>query len=135
MSPYRRGGDLRPSASRPPRQRRGNRIFYTVAEGEGTEYDYLSHLNRTYGADCGFLIRWPSQRRGFSPAQVINEARSAIGEPGVEVWGLFDHDGRTDIAAPSFKRWHHHALWPYDYAHHRVLSRTRPYMLCVQSCA
>lgn len=97
MSPYRRGGDLRPSAPRPPGQRRGNRIFYTVAEGEGTEYDYLSHLNTTYGADCGFLIRWPSQRRGLSPAQVINEARSAIGEPGIEVWGLFDHDGRTDI--------------------------------------
>jgi hypothetical protein len=33
----------------------------------------------------------------LSPAQVIDEARSAIVEPSVEVWGLFDHDGRRDI--------------------------------------
>jgi hypothetical protein len=39
----------------------------------------------------------PSQRRGLSPSQVVDEARLATGEPGVEVWGLFDHDGRQDI--------------------------------------
>jgi hypothetical protein len=83
--------------ARPPDRRRGNRIFYVVAEGEGTEYDYLGHLNQFYGSDLKFLIRWPRQRRGLSPSHVVTEAARTVGEPGVEVWGLFDHDGRPDI--------------------------------------
>jgi hypothetical protein len=88
---------VRRTTSRPLDQRRGNRIFYVVAEGEGTEYDYLGHLNRFYGPDLKFLIRWPNQRRGLSPSQVVAEAQHVIDEPGIEVWGLFDHDGRPDI--------------------------------------
>jgi hypothetical protein len=102
VSPYRRGGEvLRRGSSRPPSQRRGNRIFYVVAEGEGTEYDYLDHLNRDYGPDLGFLIRTPpvsTQRNGLAPSRVVTEAARLVGEPGInEVWGLFDHDGRPDI--------------------------------------
>lgn len=85
------------ATSRPRDRRRGNRIFYAVAEGEGTEYDYLGHLNQSYGSDLRFLIRWPNQRRGLSPSQVVEEAASVAGEPGIEVWGMFDHDGRSDI--------------------------------------
>jgi hypothetical protein len=65
VSPYRRGGELRPTAPRVPGRRRGNRIYYVVAEGEGTEYDYLGHLNASYGSDLGFIIRWRNQRRGL----------------------------------------------------------------------
>ena len=85
------------ATSRPQDRRRGNRIFYTAAEGEGTEYDYLGHLNQFYGPDLRFLIRWPNQRRGLSPSQVVDDAARVVGESGVEVWGLFDHDGRPDI--------------------------------------
>lgn len=85
------------ATSRPQDRRRGNRIFYAVAEGEGTEYDYLGHLNQFYGSDLRFLIRWPNQRRGLSPSQVVEEAARVVEEPGIEVWGLFDHDGRPDI--------------------------------------
>ena len=100
MSGYRRGGELRRSAARPPEQRHGNRLFYVVAEGEGTEYDYLGHLNRMYGADHRFLVRWPAQRRGLSASRVVDEAIRAHGDPeagSVQVWALFDHDGRRDI--------------------------------------
>jgi RloB-like protein len=98
LSPYRRGSEiLGRGTSRPPEQRRGNRIIYAVAEGEGTEYDYLGHLNRVYGSDLKFLIRMPTQRRGLSPSQVVSEASRAVREPGVEGWALFDHDGRSDI--------------------------------------
>jgi hypothetical protein len=68
-----------------------------VAEGEGTEYDYLRRLNTLYGGDLKFFIQTPNQHRGLSASQVIDEATRTAGEPGVEVWGLFDHDGRSDI--------------------------------------
>jgi hypothetical protein len=68
-----------------------------VAEGQGTEYDYLSRLNTFYGADLKFFIQMASQQRGLSASQVVDEARLAAGEPGIEVWALFDHDGRPDI--------------------------------------
>lgn len=98
MSRCRRGGELRRADSRPPDRRRGNRLFYVVAEGEGTEYDYLGHLNRLYGADLRFLIRWPSQPHGLSPSHAVDEACRVVGEqPGLDVWALFDHDGRPDI--------------------------------------
>lgn len=97
MSRYSRGGELRRATPRHPDRRRGNRVFYAVAEGEGTEYDYLGHLNQLYGPDLRFLIRSPNQRRGLSPSHVIDEAYRVVGEPGIEVWGLFDHDGRPDI--------------------------------------
>ena len=82
--------------SRPQNQRRGNRIFYAVAEGEGTEYDYLGYLNQFYGSDLKFLIRSHGQRRGLSASRVVEEADRAVAEPGIEVWALFDHDGRPD---------------------------------------
>ena len=71
-----------------------------VAEGEGTEYDYLRHLNRTYGPNHRFLIRSHSQRRGLPAFRVVDEACRAAREPdadGVEVWALFDHDRQRDI--------------------------------------
>jgi hypothetical protein len=68
-----------------------------VAEGEGTEYDYLGRLNIFYGEDLRFLIRMASQRRGLSASQVVDEASQVAGEPGIKVWALFDHDGRPDI--------------------------------------
>jgi hypothetical protein len=82
---------------RPQDRRRGNRIFYAVAEGEGTEYDYLGHLNQFYGSDLRFIIRSPNQRRGLAPSHVVDETGRVAGEPGIEVWALFDHDGRPDI--------------------------------------
>jgi RloB-like protein len=94
LTQYRRGTDLRRTTAR----RRGNRVFYVVAEGEGTEYDYLRHLTAAYGADLGFIIHTPSQRRGLSASQVIDHAAPVAGDPDIdEVWGLFDHDGRKDI--------------------------------------
>lgn len=81
-------------------QRQGNRVYYVVAEGEGTEYDYLRHFNRIYGPDYRFLIRMPNQRHGLSASRVVDEACSAADEPdtdGVEFWALFDHDCRPDI--------------------------------------
>lgn len=90
--PFRRG------TPRGAARRTGNRIFYVVAEGEGTEYDYLQHLNRLYGSDLRFLIRSPAQRHVLTPAQVVDQARVGLAEPGVsEVWGIFDHDRRPDV--------------------------------------
>lgn len=97
MNRPRRGAPLGQRTGTSYIRRRGNRVFYVVAEGEGTEYDYLRHLNTSYGADLRFLIQMPSQHRGLSPSQVIDDASEVAGEPGVEVWGLFDHDGRQDI--------------------------------------
>lgn len=85
------------ATSRPQDRRRGNRIFYAVAEGQGTEYDYLGYLNQFYGSDLRFIIRSPSQRRGLSPSRVVDETDRVVGETGIEVWALFDHDGRPDI--------------------------------------
>ncbi|MDQ2708950.1 MAG: RloB family protein [Actinomycetota bacterium] len=99
MRPRRRGGGLGRAGSRPPRQRRGNRVFYLVAEGEGTEYDYVRRLNGAYGADLKFLIRMPppaTRRNGLLPSRVV-QACSGADPDFHEVWGLFDHDGRSNI--------------------------------------
>lgn len=101
MSPRRRGGGLGRAASRTPAQRVGNTTFYVVAEGEGTEYDYLSRLNTTYGSTHRFLIRMPPpsvRRNGLTPSAVVEHATS-VSKPGDvdQVWALFDHDGRTNI--------------------------------------
>jgi len=104
LTRYRRGGQLLRSSPRPQGQRQGNRVFYVVAEGEATEYDYLRHLNRTYGLDQRFLIQTHNQRRGLAASQVVDRACEAIerlGPDGVEVWALFDHDGQRDIDQAS----------------------------------
>jgi hypothetical protein len=75
-------------------------VFYVVAEGEGTEYDYLNHIDRVYGPECGFVIQTPPssvKRNGLEPSQVITEADAITRDDIYEVWGLFDHDGRSDI--------------------------------------
>lgn len=100
MSGYRRGGDLRRGAARPANLRRGNRIFYAVAEGQGTEYDYLSYLNLRYGSEHGFMIKPHKQQRGLSASQVVEAACRAtqeLSDDDVAIWALFDHDGRPDI--------------------------------------
>lgn len=45
-------------------------MFYLVAEGEGTEYDYIRRLNSAYGTDLRFLIETPppaTRRNGLPP--------------------------------------------------------------------
>lgn len=87
--------------SRSPEHRTGNTIFYVVTEGEGTEYDYFSSLNRTYGSGLKFMIKSPPlhvQRNGLSPSLVAEHCclQSQNGDID-QIWGLFDHDGRPDI--------------------------------------
>jgi hypothetical protein len=92
----RRGGSLGRSAARPAGRRRGNRVFYVVAEGQGTEYDYLNQLNLNFGSDLGFLIQRPAQNRGLSASQVVQKACETL-DPDITVWAIFDHDGQADI--------------------------------------
>lgn len=102
MSRRRRGSaELGRAGSRSLEHRIGNSIFYVVAEGEGTEYDYLNWLNTTYGSTLKFFIRMPQsavRRNGLTPSRVVEHARRLSDEPAIkQVWGLFDHDGRGDI--------------------------------------
>ncbi|MBE7159376.1 MAG: RloB domain-containing protein [Rhodospirillales bacterium] len=102
MSPPRRGREsLGRSVARPRQLRQSNRIFYIVAEGERTEYEYFGHIYREYGRQFDFSVKVPTRsviKNGLSPSQVIDEAATVIGEPDIsEVWGLFDHDRRTTI--------------------------------------
>lgn len=89
------------ASSRRPEHRIGNSVFYVVAEGEGTEYDYLNGLNTTYGSVRKFLIKIPPprvQKNGLMPSRVVEEACRVVDEPAIDqIWGLFDHDGRKDI--------------------------------------
>lgn len=102
MSRRRRGSaELGRAGSRSPKHRVGNSIFYVVAEGEGTEYDYLSWLNTTYGSTLKFIINTPPprvQRNGLSPFRVVEHSCRQAHEQDIDqIWGLFDHDGRNDI--------------------------------------
>lgn len=97
--PRPRGADL----ARTMKERDELKIIYVVAEGEGTEYDYLGHIDRVYGRRLGFRIKPPSraiQRNGLPPRRVVEEAvRIMAQEPDIhQVWALFDHDGRSDIS-------------------------------------
>jgi hypothetical protein len=92
--PRPRGADL----NRTPKERHELKVIYVVAEGEGTEYDYLAYLNRRYGRGLGFHIQTLTQRNGLHPQRVVTEAVRMVGEPGInQVWALFDHDGRSDV--------------------------------------
>jgi hypothetical protein len=102
LSQRRRGSaELGRAGSRSLEHRIGNTIFYVVAEGEGTEYDYLGWLNTTYGSTLKFLINTPPprvQRNGLSPSRVVEHSCRRAREQDIDqVWGLFDHDGRNEI--------------------------------------
>ncbi len=92
-----RGGDL----TRTPEERNELKVIYVVAEGEGTEYDYLNRVDRVYGRRLGFRIQTPNpatQRNGLHPRRVVEEAVQIVAELNIDqVWGLFDHDGRSDV--------------------------------------
>jgi ABC-2 type transport system permease protein len=92
-----RGGDL----TRTPTERKELKVIYVVAEGEGTEYDYLNRIDRAYGRQLGFRIKTPNpvtQRNGLHPRRVVEEAIQVVAKPDIDqVWALFDHDGRSDV--------------------------------------
>jgi RloB-like protein len=92
-----RGGDL----TRTPKEREELKIIYVVAEGEGTEYDYLNRIDRVYGRQLGFRIKTPNpvtQRNGLNPRRVVEEAVQVVVKPDIDqVWALFDPDGRSDV--------------------------------------
>ncbi len=87
--------------SRPLAHRSTNAVFYVVTEGEGTEYDYLDRIDKAYGPRWKFRIRMPPphvRRNGLSPSDVVEHLCRQAYEPAIkQVWGLFDHDGRTNI--------------------------------------
>jgi RloB-like protein len=98
-----RGRDPRPRGTelrRRPEERTEQRVIYVVAEGEGTEYDYLAHI-RHYGPHFGFIVRTPNpakQRNGLPPRRAVDEAASKVGQLGIDqVWALFDRDSWPDV--------------------------------------
>jgi hypothetical protein len=74
LSRRRRGSaELGRAGSRSLEHRIGNTIFYVVAEGEGTEYDYLGWLNTTYGSTLKFLINTPPPRAWRRPSCFVKD--------------------------------------------------------------
>ena len=83
---------------------RGNRIFYVAVEGERTEPDYLSYLNREFGAEHQFFVHPIHRANGMAPgetvARVIEERENDGGdEPQTQYWAMFDRDEHPDVAA------------------------------------
>lgn len=80
---------------------RGNRVFYVAVEGESTEPDYLTYLNREFGSERQFLIHPLYRRNGMRPHQVVAKAleqRAEVTDDGrVQLWALFDRDQHGDI--------------------------------------
>jgi hypothetical protein len=76
-------------------------LFFVVAEGERTEYDYVTFLNREFGAEFRFRIDAPKRsilRNGLKPAEVVDEAVMAMATRDFdEVWALFDRDRHEGI--------------------------------------
>ncbi|HSL06705.1 MAG TPA: RloB family protein [Pseudonocardiaceae bacterium] len=102
MSRRQRGSEEHARAgSRSVQHRVVNSVFYVVPEGEGTEYDYFDWLDKDYGRRGDFRIRMPParvRRNGLSPSRVVDHACHQAHEPDItQIWGLFDHDGRTEI--------------------------------------
>lgn len=81
------------------------RIIYVVAEGEATEPDYCTALNKYFRDTHNFSINTKySRTSGLHPLEVAETAISAAtassrgGDgPLHEVWALFDRDQHTDV--------------------------------------
>lgn len=98
----RRGSSL--MAQPPPRV--ANRIFYVVAEGAVTEYDYLTMLQNAFSERCSFRIDMPRVRPDdMKPRKVAEhalavaeeDARRSGAEQYTEIWALFDRDQHRDV--------------------------------------
>lgn len=91
----------RPIHRGPAARWRGNRVFYVAVEGELTEPDYLTHLNREFGSEWQFLIHPLYRRNGMKPSQVVAKAleqrAEVTGDGKVQLWALFDRDQHQDI--------------------------------------
>jgi hypothetical protein len=84
--------------ARPPDERCGNDVFYIVAEGERTEYDYFGRIYGRYGRANRFVLQTHTQRHGLEPPEIVTVASRHADDPDIkEIWALFDHDGRTNI--------------------------------------
>jgi hypothetical protein len=98
---YTRGKSLIPD--RAPRN--PARIIYVVAEGEATEPDYCTALNKHFRNTHNFSINTRySRSRGMHPLEVAEAAISAAtvssqrdDGPLHEVWALFDRDQHPDV--------------------------------------
>lgn len=88
-----------------PAPRAADKIFYAVAEGKVTEYDYLTLLQNEFGARCSFRIEMPHKRSdNMTPYRVAEHALAVAeddargrGGPYQEVWAIFDRDEHPDV--------------------------------------
>src|SRR5690349_11684681 len=92
-----------PSAEAPTRVSRGpNRRrtdVYVAIEGEATERDYLTSLNKRYGDTHHFVIHVLWQRNGLTTAEEVVAKAAGGREAGSPAWALFDMDDKTDLQA------------------------------------
>ncbi|MFI1955557.1 RloB family protein [Streptomyces xinghaiensis] len=111
----RRGRRRRDRGGAPERLRRppasygdkSNRVVYVACEGSKTEPDYVSLLNKTYGRDKNFWLKYcyPGHTNGLDPVETVEQVLKEAG-PGDEKWALFDRDAddNRDRSIPDAMR-------------------------------
>lgn len=100
-----RGASL--TAAPPPRT--ATKVFYAVAEGRITEYDYLTLLQNDFAERCSFRIDMPqpgSRSDDMTPSRVVEHALAVAEEDNSrrrgqyeEIWAIFDRDEHPDVLA------------------------------------
>ncbi|WP_307847280.1 RloB family protein [Streptomyces sp. F63] len=72
---------------------KSNRVVYVACEGSRTEPDYISLLNKTYGRDKSFRLKYchPGHGNGLDPVETVQQTLKEAG-PEDEKWALFDRD-------------------------------------------
>ncbi|MFC0866383.1 RloB domain-containing protein [Sphaerimonospora cavernae] len=84
-------------------------MFYAVAEGRVTEYNYLTMLQNEFSQRCSFRIDMPglgSRGDDMTPTRVAEfalavaeeDARRPERERYAEIWAIFDRDERKQSA-------------------------------------
>lgn len=77
---------------------RGNRVFYVAVEGERTEPDYLSYLNREFGREHQFFVHPLHRPNGMTPSEVVARVLEEHGgDDQSQHWAVFDRDQHPDI--------------------------------------
>lgn len=77
---------------------RGNRVFYVAVEGERTEPDYLSYLNREFGREHQFFLHPLHRPNGMTPSEVVARVLEEHGgDDQSQHWAVFDRDQHPDI--------------------------------------
>ncbi|MFC9251202.1 RloB family protein [Amycolatopsis thailandensis] len=90
----------KPNAERPIHRSRGrsrtHRVVYVAVEGEITEVDYLTYVNKELIDDNEITLHVIARSNGLKPTETVTKVLD-VDDPNGELWVMFDRDEHAGI--------------------------------------